>query len=78
MRTTGDRDSNIPASIQAIHDAACAREEGAYVDPQTGGMVMTAYKLTEMDYCCGNGCRHCPWPASVQLAAGRSAARDLS
>ncbi len=77
MSTTGDRDPGIPVATQAAHDAACARGDGAYIDPLTGGMVMTAFKLTEMDYCCGNGCRHCPWPASVQIEAGRRTTRDL-
>ena len=76
MKTVGDQDPVIPTATQAAHDAACARREEVYFDPLTGGMVMTAYKLTEMGYCCGNGCRHCPWPPNVQAEAGRGVIRD--
>ncbi|MEM1217117.1 MAG: DUF5522 domain-containing protein [Bacteroidota bacterium] len=32
-----------------------------YLD-DNGLMVLTAYFLRERGYCCGNGCRHCPYP----------------
>lgn len=28
---------------------------------EEGYMVLTAKYLYERGYCCGNGCRHCPW-----------------
>lgn len=29
----------------------------------TGGlMVLTGHFLLKRGYCCGNGCRHCPYP----------------
>ncbi|MFT3740115.1 MAG: DUF5522 domain-containing protein [Breznakibacter sp.] len=31
-----------------------------YLDPR-GYRVMTAKFLSERGYCCGNGCRHCPY-----------------
>jgi hypothetical protein len=31
-----------------------------YLDPR-GFRVMTAKFLTGRGYCCGNGCRHCPY-----------------
>ena len=27
-----------------------------------GLMVLTSHFLTKRGYCCGNGCRHCPYP----------------
>ena len=42
-----------------------------YEDPDTGFWVMTAATLLERGYCCGNGCRHCPYPPDVQARAGR-------
>jgi hypothetical protein len=27
-----------------------------------GLMVLTEHFLTKRAYCCGNGCRHCPYP----------------
>jgi len=28
---------------------------------ENGLMVLTAYFLRKRGYCCGNGCRHCPY-----------------
>ncbi len=53
------------------HQAACKRRENAYIDPVTGNFVMTASYLDARGYCCGAGCRHCPYPADVQAEAGR-------
>jgi hypothetical protein len=33
---------------------------------EDGLMVLTARYLKERGYCCGNGCRHCPYPAEEQ------------
>jgi hypothetical protein len=33
-----------------------------YLDPATGYLVFTARYLARRGYCCGNGCRHCPYP----------------
>lgn len=29
---------------------------------ENGLMVLTAKFLLDRGYCCGNGCRHCPYP----------------
>jgi hypothetical protein len=29
---------------------------------ENGLMVLTAHFLLNRGYCCGNGCRHCPYP----------------
>lgn len=29
---------------------------------ENGLMVLTAHFLQKRGYCCGNGCRHCPYP----------------
>ncbi len=29
---------------------------------EDGFMVLTAHFLLKRGYCCGNGCRHCPYP----------------
>jgi hypothetical protein len=36
-----------------------------YMDPR-GFRVMTEKYLTERGYCCGNGCKHCPYFPSHQ------------
>ncbi|HCH64027.1 MAG: hypothetical protein CL927_02690 [Deltaproteobacteria bacterium] len=61
------------ADIIRTHSRACRRRKNSYIDPQTGFFVMTAYYLRSRGYCCGAGCRHCPFPRDVQTAAGRPA-----
>ena len=34
--------------------------EDFYYNPQ-GYMVLTAHYLLQRGFCCGNGCRHCPY-----------------
>jgi hypothetical protein len=29
---------------------------------ENGLMVLTGHFLNKRGYCCGNGCRHCPYP----------------
>ena len=31
-----------------------------YLD-EWGRLVFTEFYLSERGYCCGSGCRHCPW-----------------
>ncbi len=38
-----------------------AHGERGYLDPQSGFFVMTAQYLADRGFCCGNGCRHCPY-----------------
>ncbi|MEM6475252.1 MAG: DUF5522 domain-containing protein [Pseudomonadota bacterium] len=45
----------------AVHDAACAKGETIYTDPDTGFMVFTRLGLLAREKCCGAGCRHCPF-----------------
>lgn len=49
------------ARILAAHSAALAAGAPMYVDPQTALHVLTAGYLAERGFCCGNGCRHCPY-----------------
>jgi len=32
-----------------------------YIDPDTGFLVFTASYHLKRGYCCGSGCRHCPY-----------------
>ncbi|MFA6057668.1 MAG: DUF5522 domain-containing protein [Taibaiella sp.] len=37
-------------------------EEGLdYYFNEEGNMVLTAHYLLKRGYCCGNGCKHCPY-----------------
>ncbi|MFZ9856013.1 MAG: cysteine-rich CWC family protein [Limisphaerales bacterium] len=41
-----------------------------YWEPGTGRMVLTAKYLLRRGYCCGHGCRHCPWPREPGARSG--------
>ena len=43
------------------HDAAVAAGEPGYLDPVSGLFVMTSAYLLARGFCCGSGCRHCPY-----------------
>ena len=51
----------LDAATWAAHDAAEARGDAGYMDPATGYFVFTRRTQLERGYCCGNGCRHCPF-----------------
>lgn len=59
---------------ERLHEAAVARNERFYRDPDTGLWVQTALSLGARGHCCGNGCRHCPYPPEEQRKAGRPGA----
>lgn len=40
------------------------------IDPATGYMVFTADYLRRRGYCCGSGCRHCPYGDEPQKSPG--------
>lgn len=63
----------IPAAL-AAHARAMAGGRAFYVDPVSGLYVMTAAQLQKRGYCCGKGCRHCPYPPEAQRLAGRPGA----
>ena len=45
-----------------VHEEAVQRGEHTYIDPVIGALVMTELAHASRGFCCGNGCRHCPWP----------------
>jgi hypothetical protein len=51
----------VDEAVLAAHAAAEARGDQGYLDPATGLFVLTASYLRDRGYCCGNGCRHCPY-----------------
>lgn len=65
--------ATLPPSKAALdaHHAACQKQERMYEDPDTGLYVMTSVYLASKGRCCGSGCRHCPFDAATQRAAGR-------
>jgi hypothetical protein len=40
--------------------------EGSDYYFENGLMVLTARFLLRRGYCCGNGCRHCPYPGEQE------------
>jgi hypothetical protein len=61
----------LPSAIHRIHEQACAQKQAGYIDPRSGLFVLTAWYLADRGFCCGAGCRHCPYDAAAQAAAGR-------
>jgi len=51
----------VLASILVAHQEAVDNKVKTYKDPASGLQVMTEDFLRERGYCCGNGCRHCPY-----------------
>ncbi|QDU69482.1 hypothetical protein Pla86_46000 [Planctomycetes bacterium Pla86] len=49
------------STVKQLHDAAAARGDLTYLDPETGLAVLTRVFLRRRGYCCGRGCRHCPY-----------------
>ena len=43
-------------------------KEGVDYYFENGLMVLTAEFLRKRGYCCGSGCRHCPYPKEAKLA----------
>ncbi len=48
-------------AIITIHEKAFENKEMTYIDPKTGLTVFTAYYHLQRGFCCGSGCRHCPY-----------------
>lgn len=48
-------------SYEEAHRRALAAGEQHYIDPDTGYLVFTELKHRQRGYCCGSGCRHCPF-----------------
>lgn len=47
-------------SDEPFYSKPLTEDEDFYMDPK-GYRVMTAKFLKDRGYCCGNGCRHCPY-----------------
>jgi diphthamide synthase (EF-2-diphthine--ammonia ligase)/ABC-type Fe3+-hydroxamate transport system substrate-binding protein len=43
------------------HEKACQAGKRTYEDPETGYLVFTELEHKNRGYCCGSGCRHCPY-----------------
>lgn len=54
-----------------IHKKACEEEENYYIDPETNLRVLTSYFLSKRGFCCGAGCKHCPYSVEEQQKAKR-------
>jgi len=44
-------------------------EEGDYYLNEEGFMVFAAQFHLKRGYCCGNGCKHCPYPRGQESGA---------
>jgi hypothetical protein len=51
--------------IIELHKQAIGEKNDIYIDPSSGFAVFTAEYLLKRGYCCGSGCRHCPYDDRV-------------
>jgi len=56
-----DKNSDKGEPWDEAHRLANDAGENFYIDPLSGRFVMTEYYLRGRGYCCGSGCRHCPY-----------------
>ena len=49
------------SEITQLHKEAIESGHDIYTDPETGFAVLTSEFLLKRGYCCGSGCRHCPY-----------------
>lgn len=56
-----EKERALPAATKAAHDAAVARGDDMYVDPETSLSVFTRVAHLNRGRCCGSHCRHCPY-----------------
>jgi len=54
-------DHSARDEVLARHAAAMAANEPGYLDPDSGLFVLSARYLADRGWCCGRGCRHCPY-----------------
>lgn len=52
---------NLAQKFSDLDKQASRNKEKYYIDPLTGNRVMTSYYLLKRGFCCGTGCRHCPY-----------------
>lgn len=62
QETAGAPSGGLAPHVEAAHLAAVRAGEPGYLDPDTGLFVLTAISLAARGRCCGEGCRHCPYP----------------
>lgn len=63
---------SLSPEIEALHHAACEAASETYVDPASGYLVLTRYAHLKRGSCCGNGCRHCPYPKNQDAEITRT------
>ncbi len=47
--------------MKCIMSTSQLHQDDYYIDPETGFIVFTASFHLKRGYCCGSGCRHCPY-----------------
>jgi hypothetical protein len=60
---------NGPQKQSEKERSSSALVEGVDFHFENGLMVLSAKFLRDRGYCCGNLCRHCPYPKEDQQAA---------
>lgn len=68
MRESGSKITGQDAEKRAFQESVDYYFEG-------GLMVLTAHFLTKRGYCCGNGCRHCPYERDANIVRAGNAGK---
>jgi hypothetical protein len=66
----------MSAPWDPLHDDALEAGAPVYVDPVTGYLVTTAAGHRARGWCCGSGCRHCPWEGELDPPRPGSTSND--
>jgi len=56
-----DTQAQLLLEIEEAHKSAMEAGKKLYEDPKTGFLVFTEKAALDRGYCCGRGCRHCPY-----------------
>lgn len=56
-----DVEDCVTTNFSTLHESACIAGDLIYIDPDSGYTVFTELAHKKRGYCCGSGCRHCPY-----------------
>lgn len=65
------RSATLTPEIEACHAEAVRNRSETYTDPHSGLMVFTELAALRRGYCCGKGCRHCPYGHFAVMSTNR-------
>lgn len=61
MKDANDNKDSPKSKVSAADNSPLGDKGADYYVNENGLVVFTAKYLLERGYCCGNGCKHCPY-----------------